>query len=89
MGISCVRHDQGIAEVVIDVPSATTCTDANSAVYNTPTKPGIVIMPRGSFALKGTYYGLIYMRNEQNSSGAAFANSTAEAQNKAGPSNTR
>ena len=55
--------------VVIDVPAATTCTDANSAVYNTATRPGIVIMPRGSFSLKGTYYGLIYMRNEQNSSG--------------------
>jgi hypothetical protein len=58
--------------VVIDVAAATTCTDSNSAVYNSPTRPGIVIMPRGSFSLKGTFYGLVYMRNEQNSSGAVL-----------------
>ncbi len=58
--------------VVIDVPAATTCTDVNAAVYNTPTRPGIVIMPRGSLSLKGTFHGLVYMRNEQNSSDAVL-----------------
>ena len=57
------------AIVVIDVAASTTCTDANSEVYNTPTKPGIAIMLRGGFALKGTFHGLVYMRNEQGSSG--------------------
>ncbi len=55
--------------VFIDVAAATTCTDTNSAVYNTPTAPGIVIMPRGSLSMKGTLYGLVYIRNEQSSSG--------------------
>ena len=54
------------------MPAATTCTDVNVAVYNTPTRPGIVIMPRGSLSLKGRFYGLVDMRNEQNSSDAVL-----------------
>jgi type II secretory pathway pseudopilin PulG len=54
--------------VFIDLPSsATECQDSNNAVYNSPTSPGIVIMPRGTLQMKGTFYGLIYMVNEQNS----------------------
>ena len=58
--------------VYIDVPATTTCTDSSSAVYNTPEDPGLFIMPRGSFELGGTMYGLIYMGNEQNSSGTVL-----------------
>ncbi|MEA2156943.1 MAG: hypothetical protein QOE11_3083 [Solirubrobacteraceae bacterium] len=56
--------------VFIDLPSsATTCTDSNNGVYNSSTDPGIVIMPRGSLSMKGSLYGLVYMANEQNTSG--------------------
>jgi Tfp pilus assembly protein PilX len=55
--------------VFIDVPSTTNCTDSNSAVYNSATEPGIVIMPRGRLTMKGTLHGLIYMANEQASAG--------------------
>jgi type II secretory pathway pseudopilin PulG len=55
--------------IYIDVPAGTNCTDSSSAVYNSPENPGFFIMPRGTFELGGTMYGLIYMGNEQNSSG--------------------
>jgi hypothetical protein len=56
--------------VFIDLPSsATSCSDSNSATYNSSTDPGIVIMPRGTLSMKGSLYGLVYMANEQNSSG--------------------
>jgi Tfp pilus assembly protein PilX len=58
--------------VFIDVPATTVCSDSSSAVYNTPESPGLFIMPRGSFELGGTMYGLIYMGNEQNSSGTVL-----------------
>jgi Tfp pilus assembly protein PilX len=58
--------------VFIDVPATTFCTDSSSAVYNTPENPGLFIMPRGTFELGGTMYGLIYMGNEQNSSGTVL-----------------
>ncbi len=64
--------------VFIDVPSGTNCMDVNGKTYNSATSPGIVIMPRGTLGcdhasnptgLKGTYHGLIYLANEQASSG--------------------
>jgi type II secretory pathway pseudopilin PulG len=55
--------------VYIDVPATTQCTDSSSAVYNSAEQPGLFIMPRGTFQLGGTMYGLIYMGNEQNSNG--------------------
>ncbi len=59
--------------VYIDVPASTICADSNNAVYNSPTEPGIVIMPRGRLgALQGTYWGLLYLANEQNSSGTVL-----------------
>lgn len=58
--------------VFIDVPHGTHCTDANSAVYNSPTEPGIVIMPRGTLSLKGSLHGLVYMANEQGSPAAVL-----------------
>ena len=58
--------------VFIDVPATTHCTDSSSAAYNTPENPGLFIMPRGTFQLGGTMYGLIYMGNEQNSSGTVL-----------------
>ena len=60
------------AVVYIDVPATTVCVDTNSAVYNTAAAPGIVIMPRGALVLKGTYHGIVYVRNEQNSAGTVL-----------------
>jgi hypothetical protein len=58
--------------VFLDVPATTNCTDSSASVYNTPESPGIFIMPRGTYELGGTLYGLIYMGNEQNSSGTVL-----------------
>ena len=58
--------------IFIDVPVGTNCTDSSSATYNSPTDPGFFIMPRGTFKLGGTMYGLIYMGNEQNSDGTVL-----------------
>jgi type II secretory pathway pseudopilin PulG len=59
--------------VFVDLPSAATeCQDANNAIYNSATTPGIVIMPRGTLQMKGTFYGIVYMVNEQNSSGTVL-----------------
>ncbi len=50
--------------VFVDLPSAATnCTDSNNAVYNSAAKPGILVMARGTLAMKGTFYGLVYMVN--------------------------
>jgi Tfp pilus assembly protein PilX len=61
------------AIVFIDLPSATSCSDSNSATYNSAVDPGIVIMPRGTLSMKGSLYGLVYMANEQNSSGPVLS----------------
>ncbi len=58
--------------VFIDVPASTTCSDASGASANSPAAPGIVIMPRGTLVIQGTLHGLVYMANEQNSSGAVL-----------------
>lgn len=55
--------------VFIDVPTGTSCTDSGAGTYNSPSEPGIVIMPRGSLTLRGTLHGLIYMANGQASAG--------------------
>jgi type II secretory pathway pseudopilin PulG len=56
--------------VFVDLPSsATSCSDSNSATYNSSISPGIVIMPRGTFSMKGSLHGIVYMGNEQNSTG--------------------
>jgi len=60
------------AIIYLDIPATTACTDSSAAVYNTPESPGMVIIPRGTFALAGTLYGLIYAGNQQNSSGAVL-----------------
>ncbi len=58
--------------VFIDLPGATNCQYQGNTVYNAPpAAPGLVVMPRGTFTMRGstTYYGIIYLRNEQNSCG--------------------
>lgn len=55
--------------VFIDVPVTTSCSDSNNATYNSASSPGVVIMPRGTLAMKGSLHGLVYMGNEQNSAG--------------------
>jgi Tfp pilus assembly protein PilX len=64
--------------VYIDVPTGTNCMDVNGETYNSEANPGIVIMPRGTLGcdsqsnptgLKGTYYAILYLANEQQSSG--------------------
>ena len=57
------------AVVFIDVPTGTTCTDSNNATYNSATEPGIVLMPRGALTMKGSLHGIVYMANEQNTTG--------------------
>jgi len=59
--------------VFVDLPSSSmSCSDANNATYNSATSPGIVIMPRGTLDMKGTFYGIVYMVNEQNTSNAVL-----------------
>jgi hypothetical protein len=58
--------------VYIDVLETTTCSDSNNGDYNTEADPGIVIMPRGKLAMKGSLHGIVYMGNAQNSSGAVL-----------------
>jgi len=58
--------------VFIDVAATTHCQDQNNATYNSAASPGIVIMPRGTMQMKGTYYGLIYMGNGQGSMGVVL-----------------
>jgi Tfp pilus assembly protein PilX len=59
--------------VFVDLPSsAMSCLDDNAGVYNSATSPGIVIFPRGTFQVKGTFYGIVYMVNEQQSSGTVL-----------------
>ena len=59
--------------VFVDLPSsAIECQDDNNAVYNSSTSPGIVIMPRGTLQMKGTFYGIVYMVNEQQSAGTVL-----------------
>jgi hypothetical protein len=63
--------------VFVDLPSAaTTCTDSNSATYNSAAKPGVLVVARGMLAMKSTFYGLIYMVNgpdsEPHSSGTVL-----------------
>ena len=56
--------------VFIDVPEATHCNDPGGGVtYNTASEPGIVIMPRGTLYMQSVFHGLIYMANQQASSG--------------------
>jgi Tfp pilus assembly protein PilX len=56
------------AVVYVDVPQSTVCTDS-SVTYNSAIDPGIVIMPRGRLDnINGTYNGLLYLGNEQQSS---------------------
>lgn len=49
--------------VFIDLPSPTSCTDVNGATYNSASKPGILVMARGTLAMRSTYHGLVYMVN--------------------------
>jgi len=50
--------------VFVELPSAaTTCTDSNSATYNSAAKPGVLVVARGMLAMKSTFYGLVYMVN--------------------------
>jgi Tfp pilus assembly protein PilX len=51
--------------VFIDVPATNQCDDINGAVHNSAANPGIVIMPRGTLSMKGSYYGLLYLANKQ------------------------
>jgi len=61
------------AVVFIDLPAgAAGCSNANNATYNSAAAPGIVIMPRGTLEMKSTFYGLVYMANDQASSGTVL-----------------
>ena len=66
--------------VFIDVPASTNCNDpGGGVVYNTPSDPGILIMPRGTLYFQSVFHGLIYMANQQGSSGTVLqANDNTE-----------
>jgi type II secretory pathway pseudopilin PulG len=51
--------------VYIDVASGVNCKFQDNNVYNSPSSPGFLVMPKGTVTLRGglTYYGVIYMRN--------------------------
>jgi type II secretory pathway pseudopilin PulG len=51
------------AVVYVDLPSASSCSDSNGATYNSPAKPGVLVMARGTLSMKSTFYGLVYMVN--------------------------
>jgi len=56
--------------VFIDVSATTHCDDPGGGVtYNTAAEPGIVIMPRGTLYMQSIFHGLIYMANQQGSTG--------------------
>ena len=59
------------AIVFIDLPTATQCQYQGNSTYNSAAQPGVVIMRQGSIRLRGgvTFYGLLYLRNEQGSTG--------------------
>jgi hypothetical protein len=57
--------------VFIDPPSSTVCDYQQNGQVNTPGKPGIIVMTRGSIILEGTnnIWGIVYHANKDNSSG--------------------
>lgn len=59
------------AIVFIDLPTATECQYQGNLNYNSAAQPGVVIMRQGTLTLRGgvTFYGLLYLRNEQGSTG--------------------
>ena len=59
--------------VFIDVPATTHCNDpGGGVVYNSAAEPGIVIMPRGTLTMNSIFHGLLYMANQQGSSGTVL-----------------
>lgn len=66
---SCPSNYAGTV-VFIDVPASTHCTEpGGGVVYNSPSDPGIVIMPRGTLYFQSIFHGLLYLANQQGSSG--------------------
>jgi Tfp pilus assembly protein PilX len=67
---SCPTEAQVAATeiVVIDVPESTKCTFTGNTVYYSPSKPGIIIMRRGTLDMAGTgrLYGMLLHLNEAN-----------------------
>jgi len=67
---SCPTEAQVAATeiAVIDVPESTRCTFTGNTVYHSASKPGIIIMRRGTLELAGTgkFYGMLLHLNEAN-----------------------
>ncbi len=57
--------------VYIDVPAGTHCTYSGSPIWNSPTTPGLVIMPYGRLSMTGgsTFHGVLYFGNKENYTG--------------------
>jgi Tfp pilus assembly protein PilX len=60
------------AVVFIDLPFATSCSATGGATYNSAAAPGVVIMPRGTLTMKASFYGILYVANEQHSAAAVL-----------------
>jgi Tfp pilus assembly protein PilX len=66
---SCPSAAQLTGPVVfIDLPPGTGCS-YNNVTVNAEGAPGIIVMPRGTLSFKGIMYGLLYLANQQGSSG--------------------
>ena len=67
---SCPTEAQVAASeiAVIDVPESTRCTLTGNTNYHTASKPGILIMRRGTLEMAGTgrFYGMLLHLNEAN-----------------------
>jgi hypothetical protein len=59
------------AVVYIELSTDEACSFGGNSQHNTPENPGLLIMNRGTLSFGGTsnYYGIVYHRNEQGSSG--------------------
>lgn len=69
---SCPTEAQVAAQeiVVIDVPDTTSCQLTGNTVYHSSSRPGIVIMRKGTLVLAGTgrFHGMLLHLNEANRS---------------------
>ncbi len=70
-GTNCPASLQGdVAGEVVFIEDADSCSPYNGGTINTQTKPGFLVIAKGSIKLDGnmTFYGIIYHANQNNRS---------------------
>lgn len=70
-GTNCPASLQGdVAGEVVFIEDADSCSPYNGGTINTQTKPGFLVIAKGSIKLDGnmTFYGIIYHANQDNRS---------------------